>query len=553
MMRSLFSGVSGLKNHQTRMDVIGNNIANVNTVGFKSGQVQFQDVLSQTLQGSSAGGNGRGGTNPMQVGLGMGLASISTVFTDGSFQPTGKATDLSVQGQGFFVLSDDAAGLNKVYTRAGNFDFDAQGNFIVPGTGYLVQGWTADADGNITISGDTGPIKIPVGDSMKPKASQNMTFGNNLMATTPLGESVTESLKVYDSLGIAHQVQATFTRVGDKRWLYSMDVPDATGAIANRLGEITFKDNGIVDTISTVTPAAIPTAGITASAFQLNSTAGSIFTQPVTVFDASGNPHVYDIKFTNTGTTSPSNDWTYSITESGVKNATAVKSGVVKWDGIAANPYSFFASDGVTVDATGLGFTGPASTAISVTLPAPPTATVTTGGTFTSAIPYTTAAQADITFTASAGAAPVTLKLDMATLTQFGSATTMKILDQDGYAAGQLEAQVIDVNGIITGRYSNNQSRVLGQVAIANFNNPGGLTKSGESLFIQSANSGEAQIGASGTGGRGSLNPGSLEMSNVDLAQEFSNMIITQRGFQANSKIITTTDEMLQELANLKR
>jgi flagellar hook protein FlgE len=141
----------------------------------------------------------------------------------------------------------------------------------------------------------------------------------------------------------------------------------------------------------------------------------------------------------------------------------------------------------------------------------------------------------------------------MASITQFGTATTMKILDQDGYAAGQLDTKVVDVNGIITGRYSNNQTRVLGQVAIATFNNPGGLTKTGSSLFIQSASSGEAQIGATGTGGRGSLNPGSLEMSNVDLAQEFSNMIITQRGFQANSKIITTTDEMLQELANLKR
>jgi flagellar hook protein FlgE len=158
-----------------------------------------------------------------------------------------------------------------------------------------------------------------------------------------------------------------------------------------------------------------------------------------------------------------------------------------------------------------------------------------------------------MTFTPSAGAAQVTLSLDMTTLTQFGSATTMKILDQDGYAAGQLDAKVIDVNGIITGRYSNNQSRVLGQVAIATFNNAGGLMKSGESLFIQSANSGEAQIGATGTGGRGSINPGSLEMSNVDLAQEFSNMIITQRGFQANSKIISVADEMLQELANLKR
>ena len=551
MMRSLFSGVSGLRNHQTRMDVIGNNIANINTTGFKSGRVQFQDILSQTLQGASAASGGRGGTNPMQIGLGMGVASIDTVFTDGSFQPTGKDLDLSIKGQGFFVLSNDPAGLNKLYTRAGNFDFDEQGNFTVPGTGYMVQGWTADIDGNLVTSGDTGPIKISVGASMKPKASENMTLGNNLMATTTLGESVTESLKVYDTLGSAHQVQATFTRVGDRRWLYSMDVPDAiTGSVTNQLGEITFKNNGIVDTITTATPAATPTVAINPTAFTLNSTAASVFNQPVTVFDANGKPHVYDIKFTNTATSGTGNNWTYSITESGVKNATAVKSGVVNWNGTTP-AYDFFAADGTTPDPSGLSFTG-TSALTTVTLPAA-TAPVTTGGTFTSAKPYSTAAQAAMTFMPSAGAASVTLNLNMTDLTQFGSATTMKILDQDGYAAGQLDAKVIDVNGIITGRYSNNQSRVLGQVALATFNNPGGLMKSGDSLFTQSANSGEAQIGATGTGGRGSLNPGSLEMSNVDLAQEFSNMIITQRGFQANSKIISVADEMLQELANLKR
>jgi flagellar hook protein FlgE len=257
-----------------------------------------------------------------------------------------------------------------------------------------------------------------------------------------------------------------------------------------------------------------------------------VFTKPITVFDTSANPRVFNITFTNTAT----DNWDYSITESGVKNATAVGTGKVKF---AAGSYTDF-------DFT---FTGGAPL-IAIDLSA---GTTTGTSTFTSNPPYTPDKSEKLKFTPSAGAADVTLKLNMSDLTQFGSATTVKILDQDGYASGQLDAKVIDVNGVITGRYSNNQSRVLGQVAIANFNNPGGLTKTGDSLFTQSANSGEAQIGASGTGGRGSLNPGSLEMSNVDLAQEFSNMIITQRGFQANSKIISTTDEMLQELANLKR
>lgn len=540
MMRSLFSGVSGLRNHQTRMDVIGNNIANVNTTGFKASRVQFQDVLSQTLQGPSAGGNGRGSTNPLQVGLGMSVASIDTLFTDGSFQPTGKETDLSIQGSGFFVLSNDAAGLNKVYTRAGNFDFDDQGYYVVPGTGYMVQGWMADADGNIAVTGDTGPIKIPVGDTMPAKATQSMTFGNNLMANTPLGEPVVESLKVYDSLGIAHQVEATFTRVGERKWMYSMEVPDATtGTLTNRMGEISFKENGVIDQIKTIQAA--ETNAVDISSFQLNNTADSVFTQPVTIFDANGNPKVYNMQFTNTGT----DEWSYSITESGVKNATSIKSGVVKWD---STSYNFFESDGTTADTFSFGSvpinltgTNAPSTSASILIASPNPA-------------YTSeTSQLAMTFTPEGGALPISLSLDMSTITQYGSATTMKILNQDGYAAGQLSTKSVDINGVITGRYSNNQTRVLGQVALATFNNPGGLTKSGSSLFTQSASSGEAQIGTTGTGGRGSLNPGSLEMSNVDLAQEFSNMIITQRGFQANSKIITTTDEMLQELANLKR
>ena len=161
MMSSLFSAVSGMKNHQTRMDVIGNNIANVNTYGFKAGRVTFQDQLSQTLQGASMPQNNRGGTNPMQKGLGVGIASIDTLFTDGSYQSTGKATDLSIQGDGFFILSD---GANQYYTRAGNFDFDTDGNYVVPGTGLKVMGWMADATGVIDLDpAKAAELKVPVG------------------------------------------------------------------------------------------------------------------------------------------------------------------------------------------------------------------------------------------------------------------------------------------------------------------------------------------------------------------------------------------------------
>mgnify|MGYP000875932544 CR=1 FL=1 len=416
MMRSMFAGVSGLKNHQTRMDVIGNNIANVNTVGFKGSRVNFQDILSQTMQGASSGQGARGGTNPMQVGLGMGLASIDTLFTDGSFQPTGKQTDLSIQGSGFFILSD---GANQVYTRAGAFDFDNQGNFLVPGTGYKVMGWMADANGNIDTNQPTTNIQVPVGSSMAAQKTTDMTFVNNLSSEAPIGAGsrVPVSVNAYDAQGNAHKVSGYFQKSANNEWKFTVISPADSGAVV----------------------------------------AADESDESVIAFDAAtGN-------YTATGT-------------------------VIK----------------------------------------------------------------SILITPTGSAPAFTVVPDFSALTQFGGESTVQA-DSNGYASGTLESKTIDTDGIITGRFSNGQSMALGRVALATFNNPSGLNKVGDNMYTQSNNSGTAQIGPANTGGRGKFNPGSLEMSNVDLAQEFSNMIITQRGFQANSKIISVSDEMLQELANLKR
>lgn len=435
MMRSLFAGVSGLKNHQTRMDVIGNNIANVNTVGFKASRVNFQDVLSQTLQGAAGASGNRGGTNPMQVGLGMGLASVDTVFTDGSFQPTGKQTDLSIKGQGFFILND---GNSQVFTRAGNFDFDSAGNFLVPGTGYKVMGWMADTTGNINTNATVSNIKVAVGSTMPAKATQTVTYSNNLSADAAIGTSVPTSINVYDTLGNAYKVDAQFTKSAAGVWDY---------------------------TITDVT-----SNGVSIGAANINYGGAS-------------------------GAGAPLADTNISI---------AFNSTTGQYSGYNAG-----------------------NTAQSVVL--------TLGG----GIPNLVLTP---TFNATGSA-----------MTQFGGQSTVQAVTQNGYSAGTLDSTMIDPSGVIYGRFTNGQSQKMAQVALATFNNPGGLTKSGDNLFIKSNNSGEAQIGPTGTGGRGTFNPGTLEMANVDLAQEFSNMIITQRGFQANSKIISVTDEMLQELANLKR
>ncbi len=412
MMRSMFSGVSGLRNHQLRMDVIGNNIANVNTVGYKKSRVLFQDILSQSIRGASAPQGGKGGTNPMQVGLGITVNSIDTLHTQGSSETTGKVTDMMIDGDGFFIVGD---GRNNYYTRAGNFDFDAVGN-MVNANGLLVQGWMADNTGNIDITLAIGGISIPKGQSLQPRATTNATYINNLDANTPTAapnNTFPTSLEVYDSLGNFWVIPVTFTHTGANTWdVTASDPPGATASMSATT--LTFNADGTFGSM----------------------TAGG---------------------------------------------------GVI-------------------------------------------TLTLTNGAT-----------------------SPQTINVDFSAITQFASPSTARYNTQDGYASGTLQGYAIDTAGVITGRYSNGLTRQLAQVSIANFNNPGGLMKTGENLFVQSNNSGSAQIGTAGSGGRGDISPGKLEMSNVDLSQEFTDMIITQRGFQANSRIITVSDEMLQELVNLKR
>jgi flagellar hook protein FlgE len=409
MMRSMFSGVAGLRNHQIRMDVIGNNIANVNTIGFKGSRVNFQDILSQTIQGASAPQGNRGGTNPMQVGLGVSIASIDTLFTDGSTQTTGKQTDLALQGNGFFVLGD---GAKSYYTRAGNFDFDTAGNYIVPGTGLKVQGWMADALGNINSTGATGNIVVPVGTSMPASATTRMDFSKNLNGSTTLTlpASYSNSIQVYDSLGSAHVIDVTFTKTAPgNTWDWAATTTDASIGGLPSIGTVSFNTSGL---------------------------------------------------FT--------------------------------------------------------GFTG-----------GPLALTVTS-------------------------AAAMNITLGFAAMTQSDAPNTVTGTG-NGYPSGSLDNVKLDATGVITGVFSNGRNLALAQVALASFNNPGGLTKAAENMYEASNNSGNAQVGLANSGGRGKIAPGTLEMSNVDLSAEFTNMIVTQRGFQANSKIITTSDEMLQDLVNLKR
>lgn len=440
MMRSMFSGVSGLRAHQTRMDVIGNNVANVNTVGFKSGRVTFQEIFSQTLKGAGApdSATGRGGTNPMQVGLGLGVGAVDTLMTRGSLQRTDNPTDLSIEGEGFFVVKGGSGDTFR-FTRAGNFGVDKLGN-LVTGSGMNVYGWQ----------------------SYKRNSDGSYTFDT---------EQPIEAINLYSDV---------YNK--NKRMI-------AAKATANAV----FAGN--LDASKPI--AATPPA------------AGDIFTVPMTVYDNLGNDYKVNVEFSKTTATAAGSTWTWNIPSPAGTPA----------------PYTPTAATGtLTFDANGQ----------------------LTGGALPPVVTFTP----DVT----TGTAAFNVQFDFTKLTTYSADSSAKPTNIDGYSTGNLVTFNIGSDGILTGIYSNGQQQPLGLIALAGFENPAGLQKVGDNLYIPTTNSGDFKKGLkAGSEGVGTLNPGTLEMSNVDLSKEFTDMIVTQRGFQANSRIITTSDEMLQELVNLKR
>ena len=215
MMRALFSAISGMRNHMAYMDVIGNNIANVNTTAYKSSRVTFQDILGQTVRGASSPQNGRGGTNPAQIGLGITLGGIDSVMGQGSLQSTGKLTDFAVQGDGFFVVSD---GQRNFYTRDGAFDIGVDGGLVNPNTGLRVMGWAANATGAVNTDAPMTALEIPFGTRISAQPTSLMNLAGNLDAGAAIGGTVNTTITAYDSLGNAHGVAVTYTKTGANAW-----------------------------------------------------------------------------------------------------------------------------------------------------------------------------------------------------------------------------------------------------------------------------------------------------------------------------------------------
>lgn len=400
MLRSMYSGISGMKNFQTKLDVIGNNIANVNTYGFKKGRVTFKDTMNQMVAGASAATDNRGGTNPMQIGLGSALATIDTIHTGSSLQSTGRALDLGIDGDGYFVVKQ---GDQVLYTRAGNFYVDDNGT-LVNSDGLKVQAYK---------SGVLEDIVVNVNATLPALATNEINLNGSLPDPTTLkpgAASDVQQMKIVDEKGVEHTLD------------YQYVVNDAGDG--------------------------------------------------------------WELKITNQKSTA---------------------------DPKASIPVQ------LAYDATSKTYTAPAEIDLS-------TLELTDAG---------------------------TAKINVDKLKQDGDSITAQA-NPNGNLSGKLESFNIGPTGEVNGVYSNGQIRSLGTIALAKFSNTSGLLKAGNNLFQETINSGTANINVPGSG-RGSIAAGSLEMSNVDLSEEFTEMIVTQRGFQANTRIITTSDEILQELVNLKR
>ena len=434
---ALYSGVSGLNANANAMSVLGDNLANANTVGFKSSRTIFGDLLSSQVSGS-------GGTS--QVGRGVGLSTVDTIFSQGTFENTETNTDLAIEGSGFFIVSDPSTGnASNNFTRAGAFRFDAEG-FLVNPEGYNIMGYQLDTDGNTV--GDLTPIWAntqsftPAGPTENINLNTNLDSDSNAIAAgfdplNPSGSSnYATSIQVFDSLGSTHLMTTYFTKTADQAWDWSTVVDG---------GEVTGGASGVLEVVGN----------------------GNL------VFDASGNLSSID-----------------------------------------GNPLYDAAGDPIFPR---------------------PTATTTAGS-----LDWVNGA-----------IQTQQVSIDMQT-SQYASPSVVVSQEQDGFGTGTLVKLSVDELGNVVGNFSNGTPRQLMRIPLAKFTNPSALTKIGSNMYAQSNGSGVPVVGTVGSG-VGNIFTNALELSNVDMAQEFVKMITTQRGFSANSKTITTTDEMLAEVINLKR
>lgn len=460
LLGSFYSGLSGLQANATALNVVGNNLANINTTGFKRSQTNFGQIMSNTVSGINGVGN------PIQIGLGVRTTEIVAKFEQGSIQTTGIKTHLAIQGEGFYQVK---RGGTSSYTRSGNFGFNEEG-FLVAANGGRVQGFLGtNADGTVNTDGDLTDIKIDLGEASPPRATTLVRFISNLSAEAAAGETYSTSIEVFDSKGVAHQVGVTFTKdAADGVWQYQFNFDDAGATITGGNdttggGYLHFASDGTLLGHNN-TPATPP------------------------------DPNAHDAGTLN-----------FNNGTSIVANTAANGS---------ATPY-------VNPSITIAGVPGGADDLVlEFDLDDAPTEAGAPNGSF---------------------------------FTSFGSLFNTGTLFQDGFGSGVLQDIDFDQDGTMIGFYDNGQTLELARIALATFNNKLGLKQIDGGYYLSTAASGPASVDGEGTGGRGSIISSSLESSNVDIAEEFTALIVHQRGYQSNSRTITTTDQLLQDALSLKR
>ncbi len=518
MGSSLFAGISGLASSSKQLDVIGNNIANVNTIGFRSGKIHFGDILSQSITGGSASG--------MQVGRGVEVACISTQFAPGSFETTSNATDLAIDGEGFFTVKDADGG--EYYTRAGAFHLDNQG-YLVDVNTYKVQGYNLTATDPDTIT-DICLQNI----QSTPTTTSAISIGANLNSATATGGTFNASQTVYDSLGAIHSLKLTFQKTEGVGYWGFKSYLDGTAATAQSYSGLKFDTDGALEYVYS----SAVTGGATEGADSTYTTAGD-GSAAITI---NNQGQLYKDTTSEIVLTRGADEDTWTITGNGGYANMSLTTGTAGVD------------DSVAIDLDGAG-----GADITFAL----SDTWATGDTIEFTIAQTEVAPADVNLTmpsitdATIGSSGV-VSWDLAgstaeVVTGYASTSVVKTLVHDGYASGVLKSISVEADGTISGFFTNGQTSDIARLILNDFPNTAGLKRMGKNLFGTTVTSGDAVPNTPGSAGMGEISPNSLEMSNTDIATEFINMITAQRAYQASAKIVTVTDSMMAELMNIKR
>lgn len=540
LIKSLNSGVSGLKSFQTKMDTIGNNIANVDTTGFKSSRVTFAELMNENIGGNSGGSSAPSLSN--QVGLGVRVASVDRDFSQGTIENTGKTTDLAIEGDGYFIVND---GSQDLMTRAGNFTFNKNGN-LVDQAGNFVQGYNANQSGNILGGGATENIQIDFENALAPRQTDQVNLAGNLDAETSFPQIISAQSSFTDNSGnIAssntdiNDLSQTTTALADgdvieieittndgsttetasftygsgnngttlAEMVDSFNSSITEGEVSLVDGMLMLRSNEMGKSDLNVNSLAVSSGGgeMNLPGFQVM-LEGETNTQTMstTVYDDLGKEHTLMIDFTQ----SAENEWSY---EAKFADGEVINSG---------------ATGNVTFDEMGQ---------------------VSSGGNF------------PIEFDPGNGAEAASFNVELGdtsrgtSFTQYAGTNTAKVVSQDGYTQGSLVDINIDGEGRVKGVYDNGQNKDLAQVALGEVQNQDGLDMVGGGLFRVTSAAGEIFVDTADNFSDSSINSGALEGSNVDLAQEFTEMITSQRAYQSSARVISTSDEMLTEAVNLKR